>query len=152
MLSEIKAFFEKSMSADAEGDLDHKLQLATAALLIEMTKQDDQIDSVEVDTVKQVLVTHFDLTVSECEDLFALAEKEAADAVGYYQFTSLIAKQWTQTQKVQIIEFLWCVAYADQKLDALEEHMVRKISDLIYVSHKDFIQAKHRAQNKLGTE
>ena len=149
MLSAIKNFFEQNISSEEGSDLDHQLKLATAALLIEMMLQDDQVHDREIETVKNALREKFDLTDDECHTLFELAEEEVEDAVDYHQFTSLIAREFTQTQKIKVIELLWSVAYADLHLDSLEEHMVRKIADLIYVSHKDFIKTKHKIQDAL---
>ena len=147
MLSAIKSFFEKNISSEESNDLDHQLKLATAALLIEMMQQDDQVHVEEIDAAKTALREKFDLSDEESHTLFNLAEAEAAEAVDYHQFTRLIAKEFTQAQKIKVIELLWSVAYADSHLDPHEEHMVRKIADLIYVSHKDFMKAKHKMQN-----
>ncbi len=149
MLNAIKKYFEQNISSEKDSDLEHQLKLATAALLIEMMLQDDQVHDKEIETVKTALREKFDLTVGECHTLFELAEEEVGDAVDYHQFTSLIAREFTQTQKIKVIELLWSVAYADSHLDSLEEHMVRKIADLIYVSHKDFIKAKLKIQDAL---
>lgn len=125
----------------------HQLNLAAAALLIEMVLQDDHVDIAEVAQVKKILLSQFDLSEAETESLYALAKEEKHQATDYHQFTKLIASHYTQPQKIQLIESLWRVAYADKVLDKYEEHMVRRISDLIHVSHKDFIQAKHRVEN-----
>ena len=150
MLNAIKNFFEKNISSEEDGDLDHQLKLATAALLIEMMQQDEQVHIEEIDTAKSALGEKFDLSDEESHTLFKLAEAEAGEAVDYHQFTRLIAKEFTQAQKIKVIELLWSVAYADSHLDRHEEHMVRKIADLIYVSHKDFIKAKHKIQDALA--
>jgi len=149
MLSAIKTYFEKNISPEANGDLEHELKLATAVLLIEMMNQDDQVHDKEIDAAKKALTLKFGLTDDEYHDLIALAEEEVKEAVDYHQFTSLIAREFTQAQKIKVIELLWSVAYADSHLDSMEEHMVRKIADLIYVSHKDFIQTKHKVQSAL---
>ena len=149
MLSAIKSFFENNIATEESSDLEHQLKLATAALLIEMMQQDDQVHVEEIDAAKQALREKFGLSNEESHTLFELAETEAAEAVDYHQFTRLIAKEFTQAQKIKVIELLWSVAYADSHLDPHEEHMVRKIADLIYVSHKDFIQAKHKIQDAL---
>ncbi len=151
MLSAIKNYFEKNISPDANRDLEHELKLATAALLIEMMYQDDQIHDKEIDAAKKALTEKFGLTDEECHALFALAEEEVKEAVDYYQFTSLIAREFTQAQKIKVVELLWSVAYADSYLDSMEEHMVRKIADLIYVSHKDFMKTKHKVQSAMLT-
>lgn len=149
MLAQIKEFFNKKIAADPDNDIDHQLKLATAALLIEMMYQDDLVKSEEISTVKKTLAEKFSLTDDECNSLFELAEKSVSDAVDYHQFTRLIAKKFDAEQKINMIELLWSVAYADSNLSSLEEHMIRKIADLIYVSHSDFIKAKHAVQNKL---
>ncbi|MCW8934165.1 MAG: TerB family tellurite resistance protein [Gammaproteobacteria bacterium] len=149
MIKKLQLFFEKNfmmvgVSAVVEA---HQLNLAAAALLIEMVLQDDHVDKTEVVQVKKILVSQFDLSEAEMESLYALAEEEKHQATDYHQFTKLIANHYTQPQKIRLIESLWRVAYADEVLDKYEEHMVRRISDLIHVSHKDFIQAKHRVEN-----
>ena len=149
MLSAIKNFFEQNISPEANGDLEHELKLATAALLIEMMNQDDQVHDKEIDAAKKAIRKKFELTNDECHILFELAEEEVKEAIDYHQFTRLIAREFTQAQKIKVIELLWSVAYADSHLDSLEEHMVRKIADLIYVSHKDFMKTKHKAQSAL---
>ncbi len=149
MLSAIKNFFEKNISPEGNGDLEHELKLATAALLIEMMYQDDQVHEKETDAAKKALTEKFGLTEDEYHALFALAEEEVKEAVDYHQFTSLIAREFTQAQKIKVVELLWSVAYADSHLDSMEEHMVRKIADLIYVSHKDFMKTKHKIQSTL---
>ena len=100
---------------------------------------------------KKALTEKFGLTDEECHALFVLAEEEVKEAVDYYQFTSLIAREFTRAQKIKVVELLWSVAYADSHLDSMEEHMVRKIADLIYVSHKDFMKTKHKVQSAMLT-
>lgn len=151
MLNSITSFFEKNfMLADAEVDDDHQLKLATAALLIEMMMQDDKVHEVEKKAIRKALQDKFKLTELETDSLYELAEQEVKSATDYHQFTRLIAKNFSQDQKIKVVEYLWWVAYADGHLDMYEEHMVRRIADLIHVSHKDFLQAKHRVKQKFG--
>lgn len=152
MLKKIQQFFEShfSMTDTSSGDVAHQVNLAAAALLVEMTMQDEQVETSETEAVKAALNSVLGLSADEANELYQLAEEEKHKATDYHQFTRLIAEHYTQPQKVQLIEALWRIAYADNVLDSYEEHMVRRISDLIYVSHKDFIQAKHRVQDELS--
>lgn len=152
MLTAIKNFFEDNLSVEKDEPLDQQLRLATAALMIEMMNQDDHIQQEELDTVKRALKSRFDLNDEETEALFILATDTARHSVDYYQFTSLIKDNYSQEQKIQVVEYLWGIAYADGELDTYEEHMVRRIAELLYVPHKDFIQAKHRVlDERLGS-
>lgn len=147
MLQAIKNFFEQNIASTPVDDTDHQLKLATAALLIEMMQQDDHVHESEITMVRQALQKNFALTENETLQLCELAKQELDNAVDSHQFTSLIAKHYSQAEKIKIIEYLWRVAYADNHLDPLEEHMVRHIAELIYVPHREFIKAKHRVQN-----
>jgi uncharacterized tellurite resistance protein B-like protein len=148
MLKKIQIFFDAhfNLSDDVAASVEHQLNLAAAALLVEMMLQDDKVSDTEENAVKQVIIKHLKLTVDEAESLYALAHEERHQATDYHQFTRLIAQHYTQPQKIKLIEALWAVAFADKVLDKYEEHMVRRISDLIHVSHKDFMQARHRVE------
>jgi len=149
MLKAIKMFFEQNISIElAVDNQDHHLKLATAALLVEMMHQDEQVLETEQQAVRQALKENFALSDEESTELCHLAQQELKNATDYYQFTKLIAEHFSQQQKIKVIELLWQVAYADNHLDAYEEHMVRRIADLIYVPHQDFIQTKLRVQNQ----
>ncbi len=147
MLRAIQEFFSERISPDEGGTHDqHSLQLATAALLFEMLRADYDEHPDEYAALERALRKRFSLSPGETEELARLAEQEAADAVSLYQFTGLINQHFAPEEKVQVIEMLWQVAYADGHLDRYEEALVRKIADLIHVPHRDFIQAKHRVQ------
>ena len=151
MLKKIKDFFEKNISIETEVDIEHRLKLATAALMIEIMKQDGETKNEEVDAVKQSLQTKFELTKNEIDELFTLANEESRQSVDLYQFTSLIREHFSQEKKIKTIEYLWAIAYADNHLDAHEEHLIRRIADLLYVTHQDFMKAKHKVQENLST-
>ncbi len=148
MLSSVRKFFEQYIAPPGERDEplpEHSLQLATAALLIEMMRMDETVVADERQVVRDILDKRFSLSGSEIERLMALAEEAAAGQADYYQFTSLINKHFPRAQRVKLIEHLWQVAYADGQLDKHEEHLVRKLAELLHVPHSAFIAAKHRA-------
>lgn len=147
MLNAIKSFFEENISSPTPEDPDHQLRLATAALLIEMMHQDHKVGEEEREAVRAALREQFNLDEDEIRELLELARQEAEMATDYYQFTRLIAGQCSPEEKKKVIEYLWKVAYSDNHLDPLEEHMIRRLADLLYVPHRDFIHAKHKAQH-----
>ena len=117
---------------------------------MEMMRADARVTEDERNMVMKTVMSKFKLTKEESNDLLRLAEEKIRKATGYYEFTSLINKGLTYEQKVKVIESLWEIAFADKCLDKYEEHMVRKIADLIYVEHKDFIEAKLRVKKNLS--
>ena len=150
MLNAIRRFFEENIATrgDVASD-EHRLQVATAALIAEVMRLDGQA-APERTAFLDALRRKFSLTEDEASTLVALAEAEARDAVGYYQFTSLINRAFSTQQKAHVVELMWEVAYADGTLSAHEQHVMRKIADLLYVSHGDYIAAKLRAKAAAG--
>jgi uncharacterized tellurite resistance protein B-like protein len=147
MLKQITDFFSKHLllaADDSCADAEHCLRLATAALMIEMTRADFDIKSIEMEATIGMLQKHFSITPEETDELVDLAELEADMATTYHEFTSLMNQHYSQEQKIQVIELLWEVAYADGEIEKYEDFLVRKIAELLYVPHKEFIAAKHR--------
>lgn len=148
MIIKIRQFFEQYIVVTeniTDDDLEHQLQLACAALMIEVLYADHSVTQGELDTLRSILQDEFDLNDAEANKLIQLAEEERAEATDYYQFTSLINEFYTQAQKRELITRLWQMAYADQKVHKLEEHLVRRLADLLHVPHSAFIQSKHQA-------
>jgi uncharacterized tellurite resistance protein B-like protein len=153
MLKTIVEFFERHMGGvpAAAVQENHKIQVATAALLVEMVRMDGEIQPAEREAVLRLVWSKFDLSAVEAATLVQLAEEEAGQATDFYQFTSLINKRFTKEQKVRLIESLWRIAYADAELHIYEEHLARKVANLLYVPHEDFIAAKMRAREAAGS-
>ena len=153
MISAVRQFFEKNIKSSPETSeklSERSLRLATAALLIEMMRADAEISNEEKTTITKIISSKFSLSDKEIADLIKLAEEEIFRATGYFEFTSLINKGFSYEEKVKVVEHLWEVAFSDMSLDRHEEYMVRKIAGLIYVSHKDFINAKLRVKKRLS--
>ncbi len=150
MLVQIRQFFrsELQITGDNEDGSDHhqKLRLAAAALLIEVSRADYHLDPTERQAVLRALAQQFDLDATAVAQLVALAEAEVEDAISLYQFTGLVNENYSYQQKLELIESMWRVAFADGELDKYEDYLIRKVTDLIYVSHSDFIRCKLRVQ------
>lgn len=149
MIRAIKQFFDKHIATGVDkttADERHHLRVATAAMLIEMTRADFDVKSEEMAAVAAAVRTTFGLSQNETDELIRLAGEETKQATDYFQFTSLINRGFSPEEKIKVIELMWHVAYADGKMDKYEDHLVRKIAGLLHVSHKDFITAKHRAR------
>jgi uncharacterized tellurite resistance protein B-like protein len=149
MLNRIKQFFDQHLAAEPMArDQEHALKLAIGALLLEMTHADSESWPQECAAVRRAVQAGFDLGEGAANELIELAEAERTQSIDYFQFTSLINASYTPQEKVQLVETLWRIAYADAELHKYEEHFVRRIADLLYVPHSAFIAAKHRAQGE----
>ncbi|MFA5019409.1 MAG: TerB family tellurite resistance protein [Methylobacter sp.] len=147
MLNQIKLFFTQHIALSAsENTLEEKLQLAIVVLFLEMMYMDDKVDPKEQEVILSLVHQNFSLTAEQATSLIELAEQQRKQATDYFQFTSLINKEYSLEQKVRLIESLWKIAFIDGVLDMNEEYLVRKIADLLHVPHTAFIMAKNRLE------
>lgn len=153
MFSAFKKYFEEKLSLkndDTDSQCDKKIELVTAALMFELMKTDTRIDENEKLMLAAILQDTFSLDDKSLQGLLRMAEEAANNATSLYEFTSMVNEQYDYDQRVKLMENLWRIAFADQKLDRYEEHMIRKVSDLIYIKHSDFIRTKLLVINTLG--
>lgn len=147
MIKNIQNYFESLFQDKSADKTTHKktIELATAVLMIEISLADDHIHKEERLVIKNLLTDRFDLGQDEINELISLAEDEVDLAVSLHEFTRLLNDSLLMPEKINIIENLWRVAYADTVVDKYEEYYIRKIADLLYISHSDYIQSKLRA-------
>lgn len=147
MLDAVKSFFsDKILNEPGEEASQRMVHRAAAALLLEVSRADFKIKDDELAVVAEALRDQFGFSDAETEELLALALQEADEHVSMHGFVRLINEHFSVEQKCAIIEDMWKVAYADRRLDKYEEHRIRKIADLLYVPHSDFIRTNLRVQ------
>ncbi len=124
------------------------LELATAALLIEVSRSDFDVSEEERAVIEEQLRKSFGLTEEQTLEIVALAEEEVARAVSLYEFTRLVDKSFTPEQKRHIVGLLWEVAFSDERIEGREEHLIRKVATLLHVPHEAFIAEKIAARDR----
>ena len=123
-------------------DPQHLTALAAAVLLLEVSWADNEIEAVELGVIERTLRERFDLDESEINELIAEARKDHVESVGVFDYTRTINANWDEAAKFDLIVALWRLAFADDDLNRYEEHTIRRIAELLYVSHERFIEAK----------
>lgn len=142
MLKKIGEWFQLQFEDNDNEASEHSIELATAVLFYEIMRADDKFEASERKVYKDLLNTHFQLSETEVSELLKLTEDEAKQAVDFVQFTRVINAKCDAKQKRKILDSLWRIAYADGHIDADEEHLIRRVADLLYLSHNQFIQSK----------
>jgi len=146
VIESIKSFFEKNLTKKEEEEAPSsamsRVDLTCAALLVEVMNSDHELDEREHQEFMAVLQQSYNIAESDLEELTQLAKDEAFEATSLYEFTKLINDSYDYEQKVGLIENMWRIAFSDKRLDKYEDHLIRKVSELIYVSHSDFIKTK----------
>ena len=141
MLSNIQEWFKNQLDADNR-DNQHTIELATAVLLYEVMRADHKFAQLEQDSYRKQLKKHFSLSETELETLCHTSQTQAENAADYQQFTRVINDLYGPKEKRAVLDSLWSVAYADHELSPDEDYIIRKIADLLYIPHNQFIQSK----------
>jgi len=146
VIESIKSFFEKKLIKKEEEETPSsvmsRVDLTCAALLVEVMNSDHELDEREHQEFMAVLQQSYNIAEADLEELIQLAKDEAFEATSLYEFTKLINDSYDYEQKIELIENMWRIAFSDKRLDKYEDHLIRKVSELIYVSHSDFIKTK----------
>ena len=145
-------FFKKIFLTEETEDptIDDKTSTkACIALLLEKSMADEILDESELMALKNTLQKDFQINENEIDELIDLAKENVEDSTSLYEFTRDINDNFDAAERVKLIESMWKIAYADGNIDKYEEHIIRKVSNLIYVAHSDFIKAKLSAKEQI---
>ena len=143
LIQKLKALF----SEDTDTTVDAKaLELACAALMFEVARADFAVDESEQRAVNDLLQAEFGLSQEEINAVTEEAADKADAATCLFEFTRAVNDLASADQKRTLIRMMWRVAMADNAVSRYEEHLIRKVADLLYIPHADFIQAKQAAK------
>jgi uncharacterized tellurite resistance protein B-like protein len=135
---------------DGSGQSDkHDLQVATAVLLLEIAKIDDEFTDDERDEIITVLKEHFEISEGEVEKILEVSQKEIDKHLDLYHFTKQINEHFEIDDKIKIIEMVWRVIYTDQHLNGHEDFLVHKFAKLLRLDHNKLIDAKLRIKKEM---
>jgi len=150
MLNRIKKAFFAGDAEQAASRPKSDLKLASAALLVEAAVMDGEFDDVERTAVTKLLKNRFDLTDDEVNELLGDAEEAVANSNELYTLTRTVKNEFEHDDRVNMIEMLWEVAYADGELHDYESNLVRRLTGLLHVSDRESGDARKRVLAKLG--
>ena len=144
LLQKLKELLERESTTVSE--VEHRaLELACAALMFEVARADFSVETIEQDAVTSLLTEQFNLSADEVFTITEAAVEQADAATCLFEFTRTLNELASAEQKRDLLAMMWRVAMADDALSRYEEHVIRKVADLLYVPHGDFIAAKQSA-------
>jgi uncharacterized tellurite resistance protein B-like protein len=144
LLKKLKDLLGSEGTATREVE-DRALELACAALMFEVARADFSVETTEQDAVTSLLTAQFNLSADEVSTITEAAVEQADAATCLFEFTRTLNELASAEQKRNLLGMMWRVAMADNALSRYEEHVIRKVADLLYVPHGDFIAAKQSA-------
>ena len=117
-------------------------RLAAAVLLLEVARADHDAHPAEREVLREGLIRDFGVAETTADELLDQAGERAKQSVSLYDFVKTLNDTMSVEGKRALLALLWKVAYADGRIDAHEEHLLRRLADMLYLSHADFIAAK----------
>jgi uncharacterized tellurite resistance protein B-like protein len=145
MIDALKRFINKISEENAKHtgrDTGHDLQLAACALFLELARIDESFTEAEMETLLQILKQKYGLSHENADALIAEADAELKNSVDLWQFARLINENYSNEEKIELIERLWQIVFVDGKMDKYEHYLMNRLSKLLRLSHKQLIDAK----------
>ena len=150
MIKSAKEFLRKYLdggAGDESATSTKGISLAVAALLVEILRADFEVSEDERRQVLGSIRGLLGLSETACAELLELAERQIDQSHDLYQFTSEVNRAYSAQDKLRLVEQLWRVARADERVHKYEEHLIRRIADLLHVPHSAYIAAKLRSED-----
>ncbi len=152
MIDRLFSFFEKLVDEETVTAVpdEKQIKLAAAALMLEVSRSDTAKQQVELDRIAEILKAEFELPGDELSELIAAASERVEAAHDLYQFTQLINEHYDYAAKRKLVNAMWLVAFADGHVEAIEDHIIRRVAGLLHLTHEDFIKEKLSARDASG--
>lgn len=155
MIDILKRFFSKDTEDRTKTNdqkTDHDIRVATCALFVEIARIDEKFTQEEMETIISILKEKYSLSQEHADALIAEAEKELEESVDLWQFAKLINENYSNAEKIEIVETLWRIVYVDGKMDKYEHYLMNKLKNLLRLSHDQLIDAKLKMRYSKATE
>jgi uncharacterized tellurite resistance protein B-like protein len=145
MLDSLKQFFGKPAAEGAKKagqTTEHDVRVATCALFVEMARIDETFTDAEMEMILSIMKEKYGLSAEHADALIAEADRELEQSLDLWQFAKLINENYSNDEKIEIIETLWKMVYVDGKMDEHEHYLMNKLKNLLRLSHDQLIAAK----------
>jgi uncharacterized tellurite resistance protein B-like protein len=145
MIDLIKKFFGGDSGEVAEQTApraNHDIRVATCALFVEMANIDGEFGKTEGEHVISMLTEQYGLSGEHSAELMRLAHDELKGSIDLWRFTNLINQNYSKEEKLQVVELIWRLVYADGHLSDHENYLVHKMGKMLRLTHRELIDAK----------
>jgi|TARA_A200000113_G_scaffold167876_1_gene152600 uncharacterized tellurite resistance protein B-like protein len=130
----------KTEDSEAESK-DNSIQKSICSLMIEVAYADNQLDESELKAMANSL-SKLDIQQEEIREIVDETLAKSKESISFYEHTRILNDQLDYDQKKDVLNSVWSIAFADGQMNKHEEHLIRRIADLLYLNHKDFINSK----------
>ena len=136
------SFFKKKKSSIQTNKINFDIELTGSILAYEIARSDGNISESELSILYNEIKKISNKVGKSEEEIFKILE-EYSNSVSFHEFINDINNDFSKSNKISLIQFLYKVAYADERLDVDEERLIRRIADLIHIKDIDVLKIKH---------
>jgi len=135
-------FFKKEQKVTNTPTPNFEIELTASVLAYELARSDGKITKEELSVLMDEIENIANKVGKSKEEIFEIIEIYSKDSVSFYEFVEDINKNYSKEEKLNLIRFMWKMAYADNKLDVDEERLIRRMADLINIKDMDILKLK----------
>ncbi len=140
--------FERWLRPKADETAAVSRPLALAVLMVEAARADHGHQPEELRTIRSTLCHALKLSEAEAEALLQQAIARSEASISLHEFISTLNAELDAAGKEELLRWLWQVAHADGHVDVQEEALIRRVADLLYVSHSVFVRSRHEVEDR----
>ncbi len=140
-------FFKKNKEEDKNDQSDFELELTASVLAYELARSDGEIDENELAVLMQEVELIAEKVGKDKNEIFQIIEIYSKDSVSFYDFIKDINENYSRNEKLNLLRFMWKIAYSDNKLDVDEERLIRRMADMIKIKDIEVLKLKDLERN-----
>jgi uncharacterized tellurite resistance protein B-like protein len=118
------------------------VRVAACAMLYEVARADGQFQKDELSALQQKLIARWQISAQEAENILAAGKEMSENSVDFHPMLETLRESWGQSERIALIHDMWTIAHADGHIDSYEEHIIRRVAELLHVAHSEFIRGK----------
>ena len=146
MFEKLKKIFETNNSEI--NSVDDTLISYLVSLFVEVSRVDYKIDEKEINFIIEILAKEFNFNLDLIKEKLNIV-RTSERLIGYHPITKYLNENFDINFKKKIVLGLWKIAFINNDLDKYEDHLVRKVSDLLYINHADNMLLRNKAKEDL---
>ncbi len=124
-----------------------KLSLA-GGLMAQVAYVDRDVNEDEFDTMLRAMQRGWDISQDAAALVAEIAVNEISKDLDFYRLTRQFFEQTNESERLRFLDVLFTVADADGHVSYEETEEIRKISKMLKLTHKQFINAKLKIPRK----
>ena len=131
-------------------DKEHiNIKNSATILLLSVANADYNIEKEEIKLIKEIIQDFFSIDTKETYKIVEQAIIDFKKSTSLFEYAQILNEYFTYQDKVDFIFCIFELAYVDKKLHFMEQHLIKKIADILNVEHQDLIKAKLEIQKFL---